>query len=201
MTKTELQRLLRESTSTLKNTSKDDSCTPVQYMTTITEPAINFDGFMQKYINSVRAKRSQKPKSCDALLEKDDARRILIEFKNGKLDSKVKDEVRHKMTASCLCLLDTLDEKVDYAREKFDFILVYNEQKNPCDLDEVKLEPGEVQPSNSLASLQGSIASAAHQPVTMPEFEFYEGLWFRKVRTFPAEMFEREYNKNFPNMN
>ena len=170
-------------------------------MTTITEPAINFDGFMQKYINSVRAKRSQKPKSCDALLEKDDARRILIEFKNGKLDSKVKDEVRHKMTASCLCLLDTLDEKVDYAREKFDFILVYNEQKNPCDLDEGKLEPGEVQASNSLASLQSGIASAAHQPVTMPEFEFYEGLWFRKVRTFPAEMFEREYNKNFPNMN
>lgn len=129
MTKTELQRLLRESTSTLKNTSKDDSCTPVQYMTTITEPAINFDGFMQKYINSVRAKRSQKAKSCDALLETPDSIRILIEFKNGKLDSKVKEEVRHKMTASCLCLLDTLDEKVDYAREKFDFILVYNGQK------------------------------------------------------------------------
>ena len=201
MTKTELQHLLRESTSTLKNTSKDDSGTPVQFMTTITEPAINFDGFMKKYVKNIIGKKSKCPKSCDALLEKDDERYIIIEFKNGKLDSKLKDEVRHKMTASCLCLLDTLDEKVDYAREKFDFILVYNEQKNPCDLDEGKLEPGEVQASNSLASLQSGIASAAHQPVTMPEFEFYEGLWFRKVRTFPAEMFEREYNKNFPNMN
>ena len=201
MTKTELQHLLRESTSTLKNTSKDDSGTPVQFMTTITEPAINFDGFMKKYVKNIIGKKSKCPKSCDALLEKDDERYIIIEFKNGKLDSKLKDEVRHKMTASCLCLLDTLDEKVDYAREKFDFILVYNKQKNTCESCEVKLEPGEVQPSNSLASLQGSIASAAHQPVTMPEFEFYEGLWFRKVRTFPAEMFEREYNKNFPNMN
>lgn len=119
MTKAELQRLLRESASNLMNTSKDNSCTPVQYMTTITESAINFDGFMQKYINSVRAKRSKKPKSCDALLQIVDSRSILIEFKNGKLDSKVKEEVRHKMTASCLCLLDTLDEKkVDYAREK-----------------------------------------------------------------------------------
>lgn len=200
MTKTELQRLLRQSTSTLKNTSKDDSCTPVQYMTTITEPAINFDAFMQKYINSVRAKRSQKAKSCDALLETPDSIRILIEFKNGKLDSKVKEEVRHKMTASCLCLLDTLDEKVDYAREKFDFILVYNGQKNSCESCEEKLQPDEVQTSNSLASLQGSIASAANQPVTMPEFEFYEGLWFRKVRTFSAEMFEQEYKNGFPNM-
>lgn len=201
MTKTELQRLLKESISTLKNTSKDDSCTPAQYMTKITDPAINFDGFMKKYVKAIRGNNTKTPKSCDALFEPDDAKQILIEFKNGKLDSKVKEEVRHKMTASCLCLLDTLDEKVDYAREKFDFILVYNEQKNSGESCDEKLQPDEVQTSNALASLQGNIASAAHQPVTMPEFEFYEGLWFRKVRTYSAEMFEREYKSGFPNMN
>ena len=199
MTGKNLEQLMNSVKSTLKATSKDKEHN--EYMVNITDMVVSFDNYMDKYVDGINSIHGCKPKSCDALLEKDDARRILIEFKNGKLDSKVKDEVRHKMTASCLCLLDTLDEKVDYAREKFDFILVYNEQKNPCDLDEGKLEPGEVQASNSLASLQSGIASAAHQPVTMPEFEFYEGLWFRKVRTFPAEMFEREYNKNFPNMN
>ena len=195
MTGKNLEQLMNSVKSTLKATSKDKEHN--EYMVNITDMVVSFDNYMDKYVDGINSIHGCKPKSCDALLELDGNRYVLVEFKNGRVD---KDDVRSKMSASCLCLLDTLDKKVDYARTNIDFILVYNGEKNSCKTPTKKLQKNEVQTSTSFDLLRGSVLHSAALPVVMPGFECYEMLWFRKVRTYSAEIFEYEYKNGFPNM-
>ena len=196
MTGKNLEGLMNSIKSTLKATSKDKEHD--EYMVSITDMVVNFDKYIEKYVEGTNSINGCKPKSCDALLQLAENRYVLVEFKNGRVD---KDDVRSKMSASCLCLLDTLDKKVDYARKNIDFILVYNKEKNSCSTPTRKLQKNEVQTSTSFELLRGSVMHSAELPVLMPGFECFEMLWFRKVRTYSAEIFEYEYRNDFPNMN
>lgn len=196
MTVKNLEELMNSVKSTLKATSKDKEHN--EYMVNITDMVVNFDNYMDNYVDSTNSINGCKPKSCDALLQLAENRYVFVEFKNGRVD---KDDVRSKMSASCLCLLDTLDKKVDYARTNIDFILVYNKEKNSFSTPTRKLQKNEVQTSTSFELLRGSVLHAAELPVLMPGFECFEMLWFRKVRTYSAEIFEYEYKSGFRNMN
>ena len=99
--------ILKNNLSTLKEISKDDSETIVEYMTESILPVVNFDGVKTEYLKSFHLS-DELAKSCDGLLclnNKD----ILIEFKNGKTIKP--SEIMIKIKESLLLLTTIITNK------------------------------------------------------------------------------------------
>lgn len=193
----------------LREISHDKRQSGMEYLTSIEEMAIDFDYLMKAYCKIVKSPGpSSPPTSCDALIIKEDGRYILIEFKNGKIQS-IKKDVKRKMSESALCLLDILGETVEFARENFEFILVYNEKRNsheklqktrhPNNLDPAKikqrLKKNEIQPSDFFTSFSNRVVEHAKMELILPGFELYERLWWKRVHTYTNRKFEYEFKK------
>ena len=115
--------------STLKEDSIDNSEPGhICYMTESERETINFDGVKTEYLNQ-RGLSEENAKSVDSLLEKDGIL-YMIEFKNGNMKSE-KSRVKIKIRDSLLIFCDIVKENISFTRENMDFILVYNEEKNP----------------------------------------------------------------------
>ena len=133
--------LLKSFSSTLKETSKDDSGGAVCYMTNCQTRVVSFDSFKDSIIQHGWASR---PKSCDALHRYSEDKWFLIEFKNGILENKSKEGFRpdtqvffdiiRKLFESLFLLTEKLGQTIDFTRKNLVFILVYNdnEDKNGC---------------------------------------------------------------------
>jgi hypothetical protein len=198
----------RKFAKSLKEISMDRRFTGNEYLTKILDKAIDFDYLMREYCKLLKEPGpSSPPTSCDALIVKDDGRYILIEFKNGKIQS-IKRDVKRKMSDSMLCLLDILGESVAFAREHFEFILVYNESRNRKEklertdhLDKKKyrsrrkLGKKEIQHSEFFTVFSNSVAEHAKVELILPGFGLYQGLWWKAVHTYNNRKFEYEYRK------
>ena len=113
--------------STLKECSKDNSDPKnVKFMTESQLEVINFDGIKTKYTNDI-ALSEICAASVDALLQMDEDL-AFVEFKNGKVDKR---NVKDKARDSLLMLCDLMKRTISYTREHLDFIVVYNEERNP----------------------------------------------------------------------
>lgn len=192
----------------LKEISTDKRATGDEYLTKILDNAIDFDYLMREYCKLIKQPGpSSPPTSCDALIVKEDGRFILIEFKNGKIQS-IKKDVKRKMSDSLLCLLDVLEKDVDFARDNFEFILVYNESRNRKERLErtdglgkirhrakKRLRKNEIQHSDFFNVFSNSVAERAKVELILPGFELYSGLWWKKVHTYNNRKFEYEYRK------
>lgn len=192
----------------LKEISTDTRASGNEYLTKILDTAIDFDYLMREYCKIIKEPGpSSPPTSCDALIAKKDGRYILIEFKNGKIQS-IKKDVKRKMSDSSLCLLDILEKDVNFARDNFEFILVYNESRNKKERLERtgrvdkrkrrgkrKLRKNEVQHSDFFTAFSNSVAERAKVELILPGFELYSGLWWRRVHTYNNRKFEYEYRK------
>ena len=192
----------------LKEISTDRRASGNEYLTKILDNAIDFDYLMREYCRIIKEPGpSSPPTSCDALIEKKDGRYILIEFKNGKIQS-IKKDVKRKMSDSLLCLLDILNKDVSFARDNFEFILVYNESRNRKERLErtdglgkirnrtkKRLKKNEIQHSDFFNVFSNSVAARAKVELILPGFELYSGLWWRKVHTYNNRKFEYEYHK------
>ncbi len=119
--------LFADHKSTLKECSGDNSDgSTIKFMTESQIEAVNFDKFKTKYTNDLRLSE-ECAASADALLQTDTGL-AFVEFKNGKVNNRnVKDKIRDSLLLFC----DFTQKTISYTREHVDFIVVYNEEKNP----------------------------------------------------------------------
>ena len=113
----------------LKELSIDDSdADNIQYMTNSQLSAVDFDIAKRTYVNSLGLSEEQAD-SVDALLQTNDSI-AFIEFKNGKMNNE-KRKVKDKIKDSLLLFSAITGKTISYTRQKADFVLVYNVEKNP----------------------------------------------------------------------
>jgi hypothetical protein len=115
--------------TTLKKASEDSHGGARMFMTDSLVDVINFDAVKDEYVRNLKV--SETPKSNDVLFFHDDGDIYFIEFKNGKIDRKQACEIRLKIFDSLLIFTDIISKGVSFTREELNYILVYNEEKNP----------------------------------------------------------------------
>ena len=184
--------ILKNNLSTLEEISKDDSEVVVEYMTKSTLSVINFDGVKTEYLKSFHLS-DELAKSCDGLLclnNKD----ILIEFKNGKTIKP--SEITIKIKESLLLLTAIITNKeILEIKNKGEFILVYNRNKNPITTQEIKQKDIEEVPSSQYIK-QYIFKKSGKEFIRYGLEEFKK--YFNEVHTYCQEDFE-EYIKQFEN--
>lgn len=172
--------------STLKETSKDASDKDnIIYMTESDLEVISFDTIKTKYANSLNLSE-EVAYSIDALLVKDeniDNGIFFVEFKNGKIDGKMKKNIANKVRDSLLIYNDIQRVPISYMREHAVFILVYNGLKNM-----------EGHHRNYIAQ---SVMRSANEELIRFDLERFRHLYFREVHTYTENQFERFLEDNF----
>ena len=180
--------ILKNNLSTLKEISKDDSETVAEYMTKSILPVVNFDGVKTKYLKSFHLS-DELAKSCDGLLCFND-KDILIEFKNGKTIKP--SEITIKIKESLLLLTAIITNKdILEIKNKGEFILVYNRNKNPITTQEIKQKDIEEVPSSQYIK-QYIFEKSGKEFIRYGLEEFTK--YFNEVHTYCQQDFE-EYIK------
>ena len=182
--------ILKNNLSTLKKISKDDSEIIVEYMTESILPVVNFDGVKTEYLKSFHLS-DELAKSCDGLLCFND-KDIFIEFKNGK---NIKPpEIAIKIKESLLLLTAIITNKeILEIKNKGEFILVYNKDKNPITTQEIKQKDIEEPPSSQYIK-QYIFKKSGKEFIRYGLEEFKK--YFNEVHTYCQEDFEK-YIKQF----
>lgn len=190
--------IFKNSISTLKETSKDESkdrngIVTNKYMTKLEFNVINFDKVKEKYIKNY--KMANEIKSVDTLIFEKNLD-IFVEFKNGDITyyKKTKDcknekqlldklmgyVIDWKIRDSLLIYCDLLNKTISYTRENLDFILVYNEDKNK-DRDNLKKK----------------IINLAKHGDEFVKWGFGKyKIFFRNVHTYTEKEFEKHIKEN-----
>lgn len=183
-------KFFKNNLSTLKEISKDDSETIVEYMTESILPVVNFDGVKTEYLKSFHLS-DELAKSCDGLLCLND-KDIFIEFKNGKSINASEIKIKIKESLLILTAIITPDEIFEI-KNKGTFILVYNKDKNPITKQEIKQKGIQESPSRDfLIRYSLNIGGKEFIRYGLEKFEKY----FNKVHTYCQEDFEK-YIKQF----
>lgn len=171
--------IFKDNMMTLKETSLDDSnLTNPQYMTGASLPVVNFDSVKRDYLKSI-ACQDEALSSVDALMLADN--KVLIEFKNSDIRKKeARLAIHGKIQNSLLLLCDITDSKISTLRNVLDFILVYNESKNPVANREY---------------ISQRLNVLAKQRIARFSLDNYCGVYFRKVYTYTEKEFA-EYLQN-----
>ena len=174
--------------STLRQTSKDNHEGKNIYMTNSKLKVINFDGVKKKYVKPIRL--VEMPKSNDALYIGTSDDITFIEFKNGYIDKKKRFDICIKIFDSLLIFMDIVKKTADYTRGHLDYILVYNETRNPMERN----DKSDVQFSESRTVIAKTlIEKKARKKFIRFGLERFEKLYFRAVYTYT----EREFEDNF----
>lgn len=183
---TDIPKHFLEAESTVKEVSYDKK--NKVYMSESNLRVYNFDTIKEWYAKELNnSETGNKIKSYDALYCDGD-HFVFIEFKNGKIDSKTKKGLRLKALDSFIILCDSKTEAsrlipsfrgdANYTREKLDYILVYNELKNP----------------HSDAP-KGVIKDIVNKKANNPRFSlaYLKGYLFKNVYTYTAREFEERF--------
>ncbi len=107
---------------TLKETSKDTSRNPEEFMTDNKIRVIDFDLVKNNYLKE-RKLFEDNAKSVDALYRLDNELLCMTEFKNGDFYAS---EIIEKALSSVLMFCDISGKDLDYMRNNAVFVLVYN---------------------------------------------------------------------------
>lgn len=168
--------------STLKECSEDNSDgSTIKFMTESQIEAVNFDKFKTKYTNDLRLSE-ECAASADALLQTDTGL-AFVEFKNGKVNNRnVKDKIRDSLLLFC----DFTQKTISYTREHVDFIVVYNEEKNPLP-NQYKKQTTADAPSRT--EISRYFLGKGNQELILFDLERYQHLYFREVHTYTKEQF------------
>ena len=183
-------KFFKNNLSTLKEISKDDSETIVEYMTESILPVVNFDGVKTEYLKSFHLS-DELAKSCDGLFCLND-KDIFIEFKNGK--SINASEIKIKIKESLLILTAIIaPDEIFEIKNKGAFILVYNKDKNPITKQEIKQKGIQESPSRDfLIRYSLNIGGKEFIRYGLEKFDKF----FNEVHTYCQEDFEK-YIKQF----
>lgn len=174
--------LFADHKSTLKECSGDNSDgSTIRFMTESQIEAVNFDKFKTKYTNDLRLSE-ECAASTDALLQTDTGL-AFVEFKNGKVNNRnVKDKIRDSLLLFC----DFTQKTISYTREHVDFIVVYNEEKNPLP-NQYKKQTNTDAPSRT--EISRYFLGKGNQELILFDLERYQHLYFREVHTYTKEQF------------
>ncbi len=167
---------------TLKEMSKDTSEGQPQYMTERMEEAVNFDLVKRTYANTLELSEDTAS-SCDSLLFLSTGP-IFIEFKNGKVKAA---EIKTKIRDSLLIYGGITGQSISDTRTEMEFVLVYNEQKNPDRSQSVS--PPDDTPSR--VAIAEHLANRAKVEHIRFDLERFQKLYFRAVHTYTPGEFEK----------
>lgn len=182
--------ILCDNKMTLKELSKDDSDNEnIEYVTDSMLVATNFDLVKRLYTNSLGLSE-EVVSSADALVETNDSI-ALIEFKNGTV---VNREIKNKARDSLLILCDIIEKEISYTRKYLDFVLVYNESKNPLPNQYTK---GVVRDSSSRLNISKYFLQKGKEEIVLYDLNRYKGIYFREIHTYTQEEFEEYLKSNF----
>lgn len=187
MKKIEDYEIFREHMESLKELSKDTSEIPNQYMTLREDKAVNFDLVKRIYTNALGLSE-ETAASCDCILAHSGAV-AMIEFKNGRVKN---GEVKTKVRDSLLIYSGITGEGIAETREGMEFILVYNEEKNP----DRGLTHRQASDSPSRVSIAGHVARKAKREHIRFDLERFRALYFHEVHTYTPEEFESYLVRN-----
>lgn len=171
--------------SSFKETSKDTNGEEMKYMTESEIEVINFDKVKDDYIRDMRL--STTPCSNDALFISRKGSISFIEFKNGRMKKDKVFDVYNKIYDSLLIFNDIVDKNISFCRENVNFILVYNESKNP--LESSKEDKGD----SSKARIGKYFAFKANKKYVRFDLERFEKIYFREVFTYTEKEFEKYF--------
>ena len=173
--------IFSENRETLQELSKDDSDkNNVKYMTDSKTMAVDFDKAKTIFTNNLSLSE-EVADSVDAILQTDKGI-FFIEFKNGrmrnekaKVKSKIKDSLLMFGEITCTTIADT--------RKEIEFILVYNEEKNPAPHQRKEYA------SPSCISIGKILHKKAKEEFIRFDLERNKGLYFKDVHTYTEEEF------------
>ena len=174
--------------TTIKETSKDNHDGVTLFMTMLEIPVINFDGVKDAYIFGLHL--TESPKSNDALCILSDGTYLFIEFKNGYIDKKKVFDIRGKIYDSLLIFSDIINEGISSFRNNMDYILVYNEDRNPE--EEQDTSPTEqIQESKSRLEIGIRLSKLGGKNHIRFGLDRFQSFCFRNVFTYTVEEFDQ----------
>lgn len=183
--------IFKENKSTFKETSLDDSGKENQYMVDSEIEVIDFDRVKSAYIKGMGL--NDTPSSSDALYERQPGEYFLVEFKNGRLNKPDIYSVQKKIYDSLLIFNDIMDANISFCREHVDFILVYNESKNPKPADETSDSLDA--PTPSRVAIGQYWSKKANRHFIRFDLEQFKTIYFHDVFTYSVQEFEEEFLK------
>ena len=189
-------KIFKDSKKSLKELSKDDSNNDkIEFMTESEIEVIDFDSVKTKYTNELQLSE-ETAKSVDALTETCDGL-AFVEFKNGNMKNE-KAKVKEKIRDSLLLFCDITNKTVSYTREKMDFVLVYNIEKNPLPNQVAK---NEVRDSVSREAIAKYFLSMANKELIRFDLERFQTLYFKNVHTYSKAEFDLYWKAKQPVVN
>ena len=181
--------IFKDNYATLKRTSRDDGSGEWIYMTESDLQVVNFDKVMKKYCADVGI---SLPCSNDALCENNGNERLtFIEFKNGKIKSY---ELDQKIYDSLLVFTDIINEGISFTREEMDYILVYNEEKNPPDNTEDR-DKNHINDSESRCDIARILSEKGGKEFIRFGLNKFKGYSFKDVHTYTKNEFDEKFVK------
>lgn len=162
-------------TDTLKNLSLDSSSGTRQFMTNSQIEAIDFDFVKRNYINSLNCSED-KACSVDGIIDNEN-NKLFIEFKNGKIEAKQKRGIKNKAKDSLLMYGDIKDKTLEYFRDNYTFILVYNGKKNRTH-------------SQSMNNIHSNLYSRSNEQEIRFGLDSLDKVFFKNVCTYNESEFE-----------
>ena len=179
-------KIFRDNLSTLKQTSLDDNGDCKESMISSDTEVVDFDGVKNDYIKDM--KLTKTPSSSDALYEDQRGQFYFIEFKNGRIDNRVAFSIRKKMYDSLLIFHDLTKTDISFSRKHMNFILVYNENKNPRSREAfAEAEDG---PTPSRVAIGNYISKKAKTHFIRFDLEQFKTIYFQDIFTFSKVEFE-----------
>lgn len=174
--------IFKSNTSSMKRTSKDD--TNNAYMTECIKEVINFDKVTKNYCRNICI---SSVNSNDALIVSEDGQSAtFIEFKNGYVNAKTKDKLLKKIYDSIMVFTDITNKSISSTRQFLNYILVYNEEKNP-DKSNPETEYRESQSRDEIDKILLGYGKETHIKYGL---EFLKGYCFKEVNTYTKSEFE-----------
>ena len=163
------------------------------YMTDSIISVINFDSVKDKYIKNLSL--SETPKSNDALYILNNNEMYFIEFKSGEMSPKEIFDVRLKIFDSLLILTDIIDKNISFTRQHLNYILVYNEEKNPL-TEKDKDEKDKLQNMQSKTFIKKHyLEKKGKENYIRFALRRFEKLYFKNVFTVNQNEFENDFIK------
>lgn len=175
-----------------RETSKDDHDGSITYMTESQYQVISFDDVKNDYIKGLGL--TDIPRSNDALLSLPDGSLVFVEFKNGYIDRKDQHDIRKKIFDSMLMFSDIVETGISKTRAEMDYILVYNQTKNPPESSNAKTKVSDSESRDTIAKKLLNLGSASYVKYGLDIFRNY---CFREVYSYTVQEFEENFLKKY----
>ena len=157
--------------TTLQEASKDTG--NGTYMTNSQYEVLDFDEIKKLYANNHAI--NKHPSSADALSQDQNGSFIFVEFKNGEVDSK---NINKKIYESTAIFMDITNTTISFTRKNMDYILVYNESKNPIKKNK-----------QSITDITSHVSVKAKEYYPRFRLASFKDYFFRNIYTYTEKEF------------